>query len=260
MPAVGQARRYEDCQDLSSVSNSPSSFSREIPYADAASRSATSPTDKEPEHRARRWLLAGLLLLLAAIFLTFIAAGDGTVPGDFAVARVIQQPPSSPLDTAARVMSDIGDEFPAMALMALFGVVLLLLRGRRDLALFLALAAALRALGPVLKVLSNSPRPTLEAVIVVAQEDGLGFPSGHALGAALFYGAVAVVVPQVVANRLLARVLQIFAVVMMVLIAWSRVRLGVHWPSDVAGGLLFGLGLICLVQAAFYLWHARFRT
>jgi undecaprenyl-diphosphatase len=267
LSAVGQARRYEDYQDLSSVSGGQSASPHDIPYTDTASspRGAPSPlttpqTASSPEHRAKRWLIAGLALLLAAIVLTFVAAGEGIVPGDIAIARAIQQPPSPQLDAAARVVSAIGDEFPAMALMALGGVALLLLRGRRNLALFLALAAALRGLGPLLKVLINSPRPTLEAVVVVAQAEGLGFPSGHALGAALFYGAIAIIVPQVVKNRPLARVLQTIAVIAMLLIAWSRVRLGVHWPSDVAGGLLFGLGLVCLLQAAFLFWQARFRT
>jgi undecaprenyl-diphosphatase len=201
-----------------------------------------------------------LALLAAALALTVIAAGAGTVPGDVAIGRFLQRPPSAQLDALAQVVSDIGDEFPAMALMTLAGVAYLLWRGRWDLALFLAVAAALRAVGPVLKALINSPRPTSEAVVIVAQADGMGFPSGHALGAALFYGAVAVIAPQAVSNRFLARAIQVMAVTMMVLIAWSRVRLGVHWPSDVAGGLLYGGSFVCLLQAGFLLWRGRVRT
>lgn len=213
-----------------------------------------------PADRARRWLVVGLVILVAALGLTVVAAGAGTAPGDIAIARAMQRPPSEQLDAAAHIISDVGDEFPAMALMALVGVALLLRHGWRDLALFLAIAAALRVLGPVLKVLINSPRPTLEAVIVVAQADGLGFPSGHALGAALFYGAIAVIAPQAIGGPMVVRAIQALAVVMMMLVAWSRVRLGVHWPSDVAGGLLYGLGLVCLVQAAFLAWQSRVRT
>ncbi|MGH2615742.1 MAG: phosphatase PAP2 family protein, partial [Thermomicrobiales bacterium] len=198
------------------------------------------------------------MLLLAALLLTGVAAGAGTVPGDIALARAIQQPASPEIDAVARIASLIGDDFPAMVILALIGVALLISRGRRDLALFLAVATGLRAIGPGLKVLIGSPRPTLEAVAIVAQADGLGFPSGHALGAALFYGAIAVIAPQVVSNRVLARGIQAAAAIMMVLIALSRVRLGVHWPSDVAGGLLFGLGFVCLLQSALMgLWGTR---
>lgn len=210
--------------------------------------------------RARRWLVFGLVILVAALGLTVVAAGAGTLPGDIAIARAIQRPPSEQLDVAAHIISDIGDEFPGMAFLALVGVALLARSGRRDLALFLAIAAALRGLGPVLKVLISSPRPTLEAVIVVAQADGLGFPSGHALGAALFYGAIAVSAPRAINSRMAARIVQVVAVVMVPLIAWSRVRLGVHWPSDVTGGLLYGFGLVCLLQAGFLFWQARVRT
>lgn len=199
------------------------------------------------------------MLLLAALGLAILAAGEGTAPGDVAIARAIQQPVSAEIDTAARAMSFVGDDFPATVILALIGVGLLASIRRGDLALFLAVAAALRALGPMLKVLTNSPRPSLEAVAIVAQADGLGFPSGHAMGAALFYGAIAVIAPRVVRNHLLIRGIQAAAAVMMILIALSRVRLGVHWPTDVAGGLLFGLAFVCLLQAARLAWRARFR-
>jgi undecaprenyl-diphosphatase len=198
---------------------------------------------------ASKWLLAGLLLLFAALALALAAAGEGTLPGDIAIARLVQRAESAELDAIAKAASLIGADFPAMVVLAVVGVGLLTSLGRRDLALFLGLAAALRAVGPILKVLIASPRPSVEAVVIVARADGLGFPSGHAMGAALFYGAIAIIAPQVVANRLVARGIEVAAFAMMILIAISRVRLGVHWPSDVVGGLLFGLGAVCSMQA-----------
>ncbi|MBA3449573.1 MAG: phosphatase PAP2 family protein [Chloroflexia bacterium] len=205
------------------------------------------------------WAATGLVFLTAALGLTAIVYGENMVPGDITVARAIQQPASPQLDTAARILSVIGDDFPGMVVLAIVIISVLMYRGRRDLALFVALAAALRALGPGLKVVINSPRPTLEAVVVVAQANGLGFPSGHAMGAALFYGAIAVIAPEAVPNPVLARSIQILAGALMILIALARVRLGVHWPSDVAGGLLFGLALVCLLRAALLAWRLRHR-
>lgn len=213
------------------------------------------PSAGGEEGTAAKWQLAGLALLLGALALTLVAAGPGTVPGDIAVARAIQQPPSATIDRAASVASLIGADFPSAVVIAVIGIVLLIIIGRRDLALFLGAAAALRAVGPVLKVLIASPRPTAEAVVIVAKSDGLGFPSGHALGAALLYGAIAILAPQVVADRLAARAIQGVSIALMILIALSRIRLGVHWPSDVAGGLLFGLGVIFLLQGLFLSWR-----
>jgi membrane-associated phospholipid phosphatase len=167
----------------------------------------------------------------------------------------VQRPGSTGIDALAGFVSLVGDDFPAMVGLGLVGVVTLVAVGRRDLAVFLGAAAALRAVGPGLKSLIASPRPTSEAVAIIVQTDGMGFPSGHAMGAALFYGAVAIIAPQVVGNRLVAGGLQVAAFVMMGLIALSRVRLGVHWPTDVAGGLLFGLGIVCLLRAAMLAWQ-----
>jgi undecaprenyl-diphosphatase len=200
-------------------------------------------------------LIAGLVLLLAALALAAVASGPGTVPGDIAIARAVQRPTSGTIDAVAGVISLVGADFPSMIVLAVIGVSLLAFLGRRDLALFLGVAAALRAVGPVLKVLIASPRPTVEAVVIVAESDGLGFPSGHALGAALLYGAIAIIAPQVIGNRLVALGIQICAIAMMTLIALSRVRLGVHWPSDVVGGLLFGLAAVCLMQGVMLAWR-----
>ena len=71
-----------------------------------------------------------------------------------------------------------------------------------------------------------------------------------ALGAALLFGSLAIAIPSIMSNAAAAKVGSLLAVAMMLLIAWSRVRLGVHWASDVVGGLAFGLGLVALLYGA----------
>jgi undecaprenyl-diphosphatase len=225
-----------------------------VPEAQVCSK--TESTDQTRES-ALRWALVGFALLLAALLLGVAASGDITVRGDLQVSHTIQRPTLLLLDAIAHAASAIGDTFPGMLVVVFAAVIFLIARGRPDLALFIAVAAALRAFGPVLKTVAASPRPSAETLVVLAEADGFGYPSGHALGAALLYGAIAVVTPEVVSNQVLARGIQVFAVAMIVLIALSRVRLGVHWPTDVLGGVLIGLGLVCLLYSVFLAWQGR---
>lgn len=74
------------------------------------------------------------------------------------------------------------------------------------------------------------------------------FPSGHAIQAVAFFGLLAAFWIGASRSRL-EQALAVSAVVAVAaLVGWSRVRLGVHWPSDIAAGtLLGGLWLAVLV-------------
>src|SRR5262249_42729441 len=65
---------------------------------------------------------------------------------------------------------------------------------------------------------------------LVASPGGESFPSGHAAGSFAFAAFVGVRVPRLAAPALL------YASV----VAWSRCVLGVHYPSDVVAGSIFG--------------------
>ncbi|WP_459191450.1 phosphatase PAP2 family protein [Halosimplex sp. J119] len=93
------------------------------------------------------------------------------------------------------------------------------------------------ALITALKYFFAVPRPPAEVNVVPI--DGFSFPSGHATGATIGYGALAVVhdrYPDYVRFGAVA--------VLVGLIALSRVVLGVHFVRDVLAGIVFGVGFL----------------
>lgn len=114
------------------------------------------------------------------------------------------------------------------------------------------------------KRLADEPRPPVELWLVEA--GGRGFPSGHALhAAAMVTSAILVAVghrhPRDAGRAadddrsarrgrpIRARALAVVAVVGVVAVAGSRVLLGVHYPSDVTGGIGAGMVWGALVVA-----------
>ncbi len=109
-----------------------------------------------------------------------------------------------------------------------------------------------------LKSLFRHPRPfqydprVLKLSIEPAEALGYGLPSGHSQAAVTVWGYL---VTQ--ARRQWVRVL---AVALMILIPFSRIYLGVHFPTDVLAGLLIGaiwLGLFLLIEPRLERWLAR---
>ena len=102
----------------------------------------------------------------------------------------------------------------------------------------LALTGILVAL---LKNVYQRPRPTLQHLV---EEGGFSFPSGHALASTLVVGALVIIVSQRVKNRHLRHLLQVLLMVFILTIMTSRVYLGVHYPTDVLGSPLLGVGIL----------------
>jgi hypothetical protein len=98
-----------------------------------------------------------------------------------------------------------------------------------------------------LKGLFDTDRPFVHAPEVARSEAavatalGPGFPSGHAQGSTTFWGLAALY-----AKR---RLFTLVAVAIIFIVSFSRLYLGVHWPLDVFGGILIGLGVVYVAAA-----------
>lgn len=143
-------------------------------------------------------------------------------------------------------ITGLGDTSLVLLVLAI-GSGWLLLRRRPAAALhWLGLVALVAGLGYSLKELLAVPRP-------VSIYDGLSafsFPSSHTSLAVALYGFLAVLVARELTPRW--RILPyVTATLIVTIIGFSRLYLGVHWLSDVLGGLTIGLLALALFGIAY---------
>lgn len=93
----------------------------------------------------------------------------------------------------------------------------------------------------IMKELFGRERPQFNQLIEKTTES---FPSGHATGTTVFYGLIAVIA--IIFIQRLGRRWLVAGVALLIIafVLVSRVYLGVHYPTDVIGGLLFGTATV----------------
>src|SRR5580704_7585516 len=129
--------------------------------------------------------------------------------------------------------------------------VVLAIRRRWRLAAYLLVAGGGElVLDPVLKALVGRLRPVVAHPI--AYGNGDSFPSGHALGSIVCYGALFLVFLPAVRGTW-RRVFTAVIVALIAAIGISRLLLGVHYISDVLGGWTLGITWLGFTAFAFEL-------
>ncbi|WP_370545461.1 phosphatase PAP2 family protein [Caulobacter sp. 17J80-11] len=106
-----------------------------------------------------------------------------------------------------------------------------------------------------LKAAFGRDRPALTYRAVEALNPS--FPSGHAMLSAVFYLTLGAVMARVLGKKRLKAYVLGWAILLTLLIGFSRIYLGVHWATDVLAGWSLGAAWAMLCWLAAYLLERR---
>ena len=188
--------------------------------------------------RKPRYLLSGAAISLCGYTLLAVLAAHQALAGlDYGVRTWVALMRYRFLNLPMQVLTGLGDSVGLIALIGLGMAVLWRSSRRWAIALpFLMLGAGV--LQFLMKWGANRPRPN---------DAPWGFPSGHVLSLAVFFGLVIWLVATASRRRRRWRIAAAaVSGAAVVAVAFSRLYLDKHWISDLAGGLMAGMAYLLL--------------
>ena len=107
-----------------------------------------------------------------------------------------------------------------------------------------------------LKTAFHRQRPELSLHLI--QQGGYSFPSGHSFTILIFYGLAIFLCRRYIKDKRIANLVTILLSCLIFLIGFSRIYLGVHYPTDVLGGWVLGFSfLMLIISSLLFLQRAK---
>ena len=185
------------------------------------------------------------LCLLAFFVLVTAVKVNVLEPFDEAAETWVQQQ-ITPVHTALMLLlTELGSTAVMVVLTASVAAVLVLRRSDYWLARLGLTVPGCMLLNEVLKYLFHRSRPFLAHPLVKLET--YSFPSGHAVSATVFYGFLAILLCSSVPSKVGRVVIRLGAMALILAVGFSRVYLGVHYPTDVLGGMIEGAAWLNIV-------------
>jgi len=201
----------------------------------------------------RRLLIALAALLVALATAAALHNGQALLTWDEPIQRGVEANRTSALNDVFLAVSRLGSTFVVLGL----GTLATLATWRRCRAVALALLVATfarPAIEFIVKGLVGRDRPEFDRLVA---GNGPSFPTGHVMAAIALWGLLPVVVALYTRRRAIWWASVGVSAALIAGIAASRVYLGVHWFSDVVGGLIVGTFFLLAVDKVMIRAHRR---
>ncbi len=213
------------------------------------------PLDTRSKVRATAVAVAALGLVVVVGLL--IVASPSWSASEVRVVAAVHDASNGVFDIIAlAVNSGFGPVGAALIVLILVAWVAVLRRSWRDATLLLLVLVVPWSLAETIKIIVQRPRPDPSAMttaLIVPDPSSFSYPSGHtAFATALVSAVVLVLVTRRRRNVLVASVI---GGAVILITAWSRVYLGVHYPTDVTASIV----VVIAVAIAVHRWTADLR-
>ena len=214
-------------------------------------RMSTTPTSQK---RWYQFLSLSLLLGLCAAIAALIFFGwltDEVLEGDSrhfdeVTRAAVHQFASPALTVMMRFLSFVGSTIVLTIGTIIVIVMFAMRKWGREAKLFAATMIGAAILNVTLKMTFKRARPT--PFFDLTAPETYSFPSGHSLGSACFFGALAALITARIKNRRVRLAVWILCTAMFLMIGLSRIYLGVHHTTDVIAGFVAALIWILMVR------------
>jgi undecaprenyl-diphosphatase len=162
-----------------------------------------------------------------------------TQPFDDAVLRWMNAHQTAWLERLMVEITMLGTWIVVLSIVCIAALFLWLTRHKYSAALLLVSTAGGIGLNNILKIGFSRPRPHIFEWGTTASSSS--FPSGHAMSATVVYVTVAYLAARLQKTRWARFATLAVAGTLVAVICFSRLYLGVHYPSDVVAGVIVGL-------------------
>ncbi len=208
------------------------------------------------------YYISGAITTLAFLILTLFVKIDFT-HGPFPFDRPIQTwafhlQSSSGLTYFFSHMTNIFGDKGGIIVAVLLALVLYLLFKQKEATIWFAATVVLSlALNTVIKVIIGRERPDIHRLAAFANEAGKSFPSGHSIFATIIFGSIFFICLGKLKNRSSKILLGILCIILIALVMFSRIFVGVHYPSDTIGGFLEGISILLLTYPTYIKYQEK---